>query len=75
VKFFEFSCDITNLSKLNVGNEIYINVIQTWELINTTKLLLKYFKIDIISKSAYLYKSGNSSHASWGIYHYTSQNN
>jgi len=29
VKFFDFSRDITNSSELNIGNGIYINIIQT----------------------------------------------
>jgi len=45
VKFFEFSRDITNLSEVNIGNGIYVNVIQTWKWIDTSELLLKYLKI------------------------------
>jgi hypothetical protein len=45
VKIFEFSCDITNLSEVNIGNIIYVNVIQTWKRIDTSELLLKYLKI------------------------------
>jgi hypothetical protein len=45
VKIFEFSRDITNLSEVNVGNGIYVNLIQTWKWIDTSELLLKYLKI------------------------------
>jgi hypothetical protein len=51
VKFFEFSHDITDVSELNIGNGLYIDIIQTWELNDTSELLLKYLKIDIISQS------------------------
>jgi hypothetical protein len=45
VKIFEFSRDITNLSEVNIGNGIYVNVLKTWKWIDTSELLLKYLKI------------------------------
>jgi hypothetical protein len=33
------------LSEVNIGNEIYVNVIQTWKQNGTSELLLKYLKI------------------------------
>jgi hypothetical protein len=50
-KFFEFSHDITNLSELNIGNGLYMDIIQIWELNDTSELLLKYLKIDIVSQA------------------------
>jgi hypothetical protein len=52
VKIFKFSRDITISSELIIGNEIYIYIIQTYELNNTSEPLLKYLTIDIVSKLA-----------------------